>query len=191
MASVETRSFEELVKETTPDVRWENTVADLLRDIRTLSYFAEDGKTSWDPQVARSRTAIAEHNQGLKINRDLVQEAEEKIARSRLDPKQEGYLVLSKKERSDLDRQYALSTDAITEHKSELAILEPLVEKMLWSQYVERRTDNTLRYLRNKFMNDRDEDFLRRGVTWAYTYKYKLLELELPKLKLEPNLSAW
>lgn len=190
---IEKRSFDELVVETEPLPQYEHVVKDILRDKAygwRLNYYADFAKTSWDLPVCRTSMRIRQLETGLKTNKELLVTSEDKIRRSRLDPTDANYLKISKKDLLALNLAYATATDEIVEQTQELEELLPLKEEQLWKQYIEKRTGQTLRQLRNKFQIDGNEDFMRRGVTWAWVYCYKHLGLAQPEYK--PDLmSAW
>jgi hypothetical protein len=190
---IEKRSFEQLVLETDAKPQYEHMVKDILRDKAyhwKLNYHADFAKTSWDVIVCKTAIRIKELEAGLKANEALLASCEDKIRCSRLDPTSAGYLKISKKELMVVDQTYATATDEFGEQRQELEELRPKQDEQVWKQYVERRTDATLRQLRNKFQIDSDEDFMRRGVTWAMAYCYKLLGIMEPDYKPD-HLSAW
>lgn len=190
---IEKRSFEELVTGTEALPQYENIVDDILRDKAyhwRLNYYADYAKTTWDLTVCKGALRIKELEASLKANKLLLESCETKIRRSRLDPTDTNYLKISKKELQAVDLAYATATDEIGEDSKELEELQPKQQENIWNQYVERRTDATLRNLRNRFQIDGNEDFMRRGVTWAMTYCYKLLRVDPPVYKKDLT-SAW
>jgi hypothetical protein len=190
---IEKRSFEELVQGTAPMPQYEYVVKDILRDKAydwRPNYYADYAKTSWDLAVCRAAIRIKELEAGLKANKELLASSQTKIQRSRLEPTDKNYLKISKKEHQAIDLAYATATDEIGEQTQELEELLPKQDEQLWKQSIERRTGMTLRQLRNKFQIDGDEDFMRRGVTWALSYSYKQLGLAQPEYKPD-LLSAW
>jgi hypothetical protein len=190
---IEKRSFEELVLGTESDKRYEHVVDDILRDKAygwSLNYYSDSAKTSWDVAVGRTALRIVKLEEGVAYNKTLLAASEDKIKRSRLEPNDANYLKISKVALQAVDQAYATATDEIGEMTKELEELRPLQEEQIWKQYVEKRTGATLRQLRNKFQIDGDVDFMRRGVTWAWAYCYKLLRVEPPEYK-EDTTSAW
>ena len=48
------------------------------------------------------------------------------------------------------------------------------MEKYIWNQYLEDRLRRSLRWLRGRFMFERNYEFLKKGVTWTLKYDKKL-----------------
>jgi len=177
---------------TEPQAQWNYIVNDVLRDKKSgwmHNYFSDYNRTSWDVGVALSRSGIAEANEAIETNTNLVATIESAIAKSRLPPTDAKYKALSKKEKAELDRQYAGAMDSINENRRTLIILADRLEEQIWQQYVEMYSSRNLRILRNRFQLDGNIDYLKRGVTWTLKRQYDLLGKTI--VEETPSNSAW
>lgn len=178
-----TDTFDNKVNSTEPDNKYNYIVSDILRDKKSgwsLKYY-EDNRTSWDPAVGRTRSTIARCNSSIISNQALLEKQTKDLELSRLPKDHKDYKPLTKQEKKHMDAAYVIATDEINSDKQTLRVMEPYLEDALWSQFVESRTTQFMRYIRNKFMIDGDLDFLKRGVTWVYNYA---------KNQRDPNSSA-
>jgi hypothetical protein len=62
-----------------------------------------------------------------------------------------------------------LQEDYVT-YKASADAMKPGLEDILFNQNVELGQRRTMRFLRNKYLNDGDQEFLEKGVTWAANY---------------------
>lgn len=178
--------------DTEPDARWNYIVNDVLRDKKSgwmHNYFADYNRTSWDVGVALSRSGIAEATETIESNTKLVTTIEETIAKSRLLPTDANFKAISKKEKAELDRQYAAAMDLINENRRTLHMLIDRLDEQTWQQYVEMQSSRNLRILRNRFQLDGNIDYLKRGITWTLKRQYALLGKAF--VDEEPSISAW
>jgi len=194
-----TDTFDNLVNSTEPDNRYDYIVADILRDKKSgwsLKYY-EDNKTSWDPTVGRTRRTIARCISSINSNQALLDKQTKDLELSRLPKEHKDYKPITKQEKKHMDSAYVIATDEINSDKQTLRAMEPYLEDALWSQFVESRTTQFMRYIRNKFMLDGDLNFLKRGVTWVYTYAKNQRDPNSSTtvtdvvIQNDSNLSAW
>lgn len=192
-------TFEEQVNATDAEPRYEYIVDDIMRDKArdwSLKYF-DDKANSWDPAVARTKAAIWHCENNISTNQAVLENQALVLKNSRLPQDHKDYKPINKHAVKAMDQAYVVATDEINYHINALKSLRPYLEDALWSHYIESKTTRTMRYLRNKFMNDSDINFLRRGTTWAMTYAKKLHDpnsiacvSERPVPELE-SYSAW
>lgn len=178
-----TDTFDMLVNSTEPDNIYSHIITDILRDKQSgwsLKYY-EDNRTSWDPVVGLTRDTIARCNSSIISNQCLLDKQAKDLELSRLAKDHKDYKLLTKQEKKHMDSAYVIAIDEINSDKQTLRVMEPYLEDALWSQFVESRTTQFMRYIRNKFMHDGDLNFLKRGVTWVNNYA---------KNQRDPNSSA-
>jgi hypothetical protein len=176
MSDTTTDNFDTLVNSTVPDKKYAHIVDDILRDKKhgwSLKYY-EDSRTSWDPVVGRTVASIKTHELNIINNQAILDKQTKDLSKSRLPIDHKDYKPISKQEKKKMDLAYIVSTDEISFSNNSLKSLRPYLETILWSQYVESKSIRLMRHLRDKFMFDADQDFLERGVTWAFTYANKL-----------------
>ena len=185
------RSFDEVVKSTQPDKRFESVVQDIIRDRDynwSLNYYS-DNTTSWDVDLAKTVESINDIENAIKINKAILANSKEKLVRNRLEPDDKMYLKLSAKAKEDINQSYAQAIDDLNLSTKQLEELKPLKNEQTWKQYVDKMGTCNLRTLRTKFRKDDDIEYLQRGVTVVMTNVYKLMGVELPTIK--PMTCSW
>ena len=154
---------------TEPEQKYEPTVENILRDKAqrwSLDYYKE-GKSTYDVSIARAEAMLA-----------LISKENELPAKQKILEMLNSHLAVSptKKIKDEIKAEEA----AIRQIKAEMSRLSficgpsvPLhaaqhnLETLIFKRYLEKNRIEGLQNLRNMFMHDQDEDYLRRGVTWV------------------------
>lgn len=184
-----TMSFDALVIKTEPDSRFESVVLDFIRD-KTYGYADSYGNNSWDSDLARTNDKIEQIKKENKTNLAILEKCKDQLERLRLDPKNKDYIKLKPEQKQSIQANYAMATDAIRDCNEELPTLLALQSKFMWNRTVEQMTSGNLKKLRMKFMCDNNINYLRRGITMALTYSYKMMDVELPG-PVKPLTCGW
>ena len=159
----------EQIKATTPEPHYMYLADDIMRDYaqhgRTRLY--EDKHNSCDVQVYRTQQLVDAASKNIETHTLNLQRIAAATDASRLDEKDPDYKPLTKKEQKENDTAYAASIDALSEAKEMFDFYSPLLDKYKWFQHMENWQESHMRTLKYKYWNTRDEDYLRRGVTWV------------------------
>ena len=126
-----------------------------------------------EQQDLANRKARAEQLEKAKKESDAAKK-EGDAAKKVVIPEIPYFKKITPTERKRLDQVYAVAKDAINDDTKTMETSENLLKDYLWYQHVEKCKTATLRRIRNKFRNDGDLDFMRRGVTWVNNYSSKL-----------------
>ena len=194
---VETRSFDELLDLTVPDPKYESVVNDVIRDKISgwRHRYYEGAGTCWDVTIARTANLIHDCEVTIKDFEKILTKQNDKIANSRHPPNHKDYKALHKKEKDEMDKMYVIATDSIHESKTTLSIQKPILDDLLWLQYVEKYARTSMNYLINRYKANDNYDYLRKGVTciWSYVAKLQEMSMNMPKKQQEreQSNSAW
>jgi hypothetical protein len=186
------RPKSELIAETEPLAGYDFIVRDIQRDRDygwTLNYYNDWAKTSYDVVICRSEMAIREATKSIAQNNGLMDTLSTEIAQAKLDPKNAKYKKMTVKVMEAKQLAVASALDDIAEAERTITSETAALEKHKWGQYVEKWLYSHLREIRNTYRIKADEDYLRRGVTWACSYADKLAGREY-KEPVSDN-SAW
>lgn len=186
------RTFEELVNASTPDDSYNFVIDNILRDKDSgwiLNYYKSDGKSSCDAEISRMNLEIVELTANITTNEKLLQKindniknASEKNRQIALDrvqsaTKEEKVVkpVISQLEfKNNLvetwKNQREIAEDEIMVDRKRMNQILNLLPKWEWNRYLELSLESNIQRLRNQFIIDYDEEFLRKGVTWACNY---------------------
>jgi hypothetical protein len=154
---------------TEPQQKYESTVENILRDKAhrwSLDYY-KDSKSIYDVGILRAETMLA-----------LIAKENE------LPPKQKMLELLNKQmavsPTKKIEAEIKAEESAIRQIRVEMSklsyicgpsvllqVAEHKLETLTFKRYLEKNRAEGLQNLRNMFMHDGDEDFLRRGVTWV------------------------
>lgn len=154
---------------TEPEKKYESTVENILRDKAhgwSLDYY-KDGKSIYDVDIVRAETMLA-----------LISKENELPAKQKNLEMLTSHLAVSpsKKIKDEIKAEEA----AIRQIRTEMSRLSYIcglsvslqkaqnnLDILIFKRYLEKNRAEGLQNLRNMFMHDGDEDFLRRGVTWV------------------------
>ena len=132
--------------------------------------YKDDGKTSQDPMIGKLQTDINFYTRSSAENRKLMDQLIANLTNAKKDPKEKGY---KKATPADIERW---ETDigklqlAFVTYKGQIEQLQPILNRYLFLQYIEENRRKSMKYLRDKFVEDGDRDYLEKGVTWATEY---------------------
>jgi hypothetical protein len=192
---LDNRTFEELVNSSIPDDSYNFVVDNILHDRDngwTLNYYKSEGKSSYDAEISRMNLEIIDRTTSIVTNEKLLQKindniknASEKnrqiaVERAHTATKEEKAVkpVISHLEfKNDLvetwKNQRELAEDEMMIDRRRITEIKSLLPKWEWNRYLELSLESNLQRIRNQFVIDHDEEFLRKGVTWACNYAYK------------------
>ena len=81
-----------------------------------------------------------------------------------------GYKKLSAKEIDEMQKSIMKLQEDYVTYKASADAIKPGLEDILFNQYIEVGQRRTMRFLRNRYLEDGDQEFLEKGVTWAANY---------------------
>ena len=155
---------------TEPEKKYESTVENILRDKAhgwSLDYY-KDGKSIYDVDIVRAETMLA-----------LISKENELPAKQKNLEMLTSHLAVSPSSKKIKDEIKAEEA-AIRQIRTEMSRLSYIcglsvslqkaqnnLDILIFKRYLEKNRAEGLQNLRNMFMHDGDEDFLRRGVTWV------------------------
>ena len=187
--------FHKVVSTTEADERDEYIVKDILRDKDygwKLNYYSPNDKPSWTISVIRSRKKIEHLKANIIKHQTILAKIDEDTDCSRLDPTDDKYKKLTRKEKEEMNRLYAIAIDSINEDNNNLEELINIHRINEINECVEITRTQFLRKIRNEFRTNRELDYLKRAVTWAINYTEKLRGCpRLPVSEEQKSFSAW
>jgi hypothetical protein len=176
-----TLSWRQEIPATEPVSKYENVVENILRDKASgwSSDYYRDTSTGYDVHVSRAQGEIQKHR--VQINK--YEKALEKITQA-LDASEHAKAgpegkKLSAKEVAALELEYTETYKLKCEQMVLLDAAESKFQGLQWKQYLQRKRLSLLQALRNDFILEGNEDYMRRGVTWIEEYIRKLRESSL------------
>jgi hypothetical protein len=159
----------EQIKATTPEPHYMYLADDIVRDYaqhgRQRLY--EDKHNSCDVIVYQTQKQVDDASKDIETHTLNLQRIAAATDASRLDEKDPDYKPLTKKQQKENDAAYATSIDALSEAKELFGFYTPLLDKYKWFQYMENWQESHMRALKFRYWNDRNLDYLQRGVTWV------------------------
>uniref|UniRef100_A0A6C0ANE5 Uncharacterized protein n=1 Tax=viral metagenome TaxID=1070528 RepID=A0A6C0ANE5_9ZZZZ len=161
------------ILETNPDPKYQYLVDEIISDKLSgglKNMYKDFKKTSYDIIVAKYQSKFNILNDKMKENRKLMENTIKRIENSYKKPDEEGYEKISPKEVENLQKLFPKLQDEFVEYKSSSETFRIKLEDIIFNQYLESGKMLTMRYLRNKFIEDNDKLFLEKGVTWAFDY---------------------
>ena len=182
-----------------PMAKYEHIVRDVFRNRDSgwaLKYYA-DSKTSWDLQVCQVQVAINGLSLEIQTNMALLAKLDKAFAAAALPPNHPDHVKLSRAEHATMDRDYVVAEHAIGTLMARREEHEELLLDYRMNQHLELVVSSSMRRLQEKFREDRDEDSLRRGITWVFEYAAKHRIGAAAAARADPideervDLSAW
>jgi len=174
---IEKRSIEELIEETKVDEQYNYIVDDILRDMEynwRLEYYKDDGQNSYNISVYTTQSICKELENEIKADEDIIKKLDIDITQARLPKTDPNHIKATKSDIVKWDKQYVQAQENIYNNTKLIAEKKELLEKYIWNQYLEDRLRRSLRWLRGRFMFERNYEFLKKGVTWTLKYDKKL-----------------
>lgn len=189
---------ETFIQATEPMAKYENIVKDVFRNRDSgwaLKYYA-DSKTSWDLSVGRVQIIINGLSLEIQTNRTLLAKLDKAFAAAALPPDHADYVKLTRAEHTTMDRDYVVAEHTLATLMTLREQQEDLLLDYRMNQHLEAVVSSSMRRLQEKFREDRDEDSLRRGITWVFEYAARhrigaAAAAAVPVDEERVDLSAW
>ena len=162
----------ESVRQTEPNPKYEHVIENILRDKADgwkHDYYRETS-TSFDAHVGRAHAEVQRYKVVIKKWEIALEKIMSAIENSQLEASHPKFKKMSPKEVEELEKEYS---EAYTIKCQQMVLLdgaEQVCQDLTWKQYTERKRLSLIQGLRNTFMMNADEDYLRRGVTWVENY---------------------
>ena len=172
METMETMESTTFIQATEPMAKYEDIVRDVFRNRDSgwvLKYYV-DSKTSWDLQVGRVQFTIHQLSAEIQTNRALMAKLDKAFAAAGLPPDHADYVKLSRAEHATMDRDYVVAEHGLATLMGLREEQEDLLLDYRMNQHLESLVSSSMRRLQEKFREDGDVDFLRRGITWVFEY---------------------
>ena len=185
-------SFEECIKTTEPDARFEYIVKDILRDKASgwaYNYYANP-TSQWYERVIKHKMEITSMQEVIKKNDKTLAALDLQIQNSKLDPKDLNYKPLKKGEFEKIDATFTELAKENIYLADDIKAETEEHDKYSYLDYVCSMTNKNMYALRNKFQIDGDLEYLRKGITLSLVQQYRHLGKPLPPLPT-PSFSCW
>ena len=158
------------------DTKYEHIVDNIIRDKSSgwRNDYYRDTYTGYDTHVARAQAQIHGYKHQIKKYENELEKIATCIENSKRavdDPK---YKKLTPKAVDALEEDYSELYKQKCEQMVFLDGAEKIKQQFEWKQYLQVKRLVLLQSIRNKFMVDGDEDYMKRGVTWVSQYIEKL-----------------
>jgi hypothetical protein len=167
-----------------------------------LNYYKPTKNSSYDAEIARMNLELNDLNANVAINEKTIQKIVDNIKyasqKNKIIAKDRVMRATIKDEMGVETKWGQEAAEANTSHlefkgdlvekwksqrntaEDEIRIdmrrikeIRALLPKWEWNRYLELSLESNLQRIRNQFVIDHDEEFLRKGVTWACNYAYK------------------
>jgi hypothetical protein len=196
------RDINEIVMATKAEDKYNHIVNEFIRDRNSgwkLDYFKDDGKNSNDLIIFQMRDECNVINLRISANNALMKKLDSDIAKSRLSVQDPEYKKAKKGDVILWDKQHVQAQEDNYHDSKLLEQIKEQISQYEWNRYLEDKMRRTLRWLRGRFMMDKDKEFLAKGVTWAITYNLKMRHNIFEKYddwdectcNAEEDLTAW
>ena len=166
----------EAILQTTPEAKYMFAVNEIIADKDSRGYndiYKECNKTSYDIIAAKIQNTLNMLNECIKENRKVMDKIIKSIENSKKKPEETGYKKASAKEVDEWQKIILKLQEEFVSHKSSIDLMKPVLDDILFNQFVELGQRQTMRHLRNKYLRDHDKEYLTKGVTWAFNYAAK------------------
>lgn len=164
------------ILQTIPESKYMFLVEEIVSDKKnngSHDMYKECNKTSYDIIAAKIQNNLNVLNECLKENRKVMNKIINNIENSKKSPEQKEYKKASAKEVNEWQKMILKLQEEFVTYKSTVDLIKPVLEDILFNQFVELGKRRTLRHLRNKYLIDNDKEYLTKGVTWAFNYAEK------------------
>jgi hypothetical protein len=163
----------ELILQTIPDPKHAFLVEEIIGDKLSMGnndMYKECDKTSYDPIASKLQEHMILMNNRMKENRGIMDMIINNIENAKKKPCETGYKKTSAKEIDEMQKMCMKLQEDFVTYKASADAMKPGLEDILFNQHVELGQRRTMRFLRNKYLDDGDQEFLAKGVTWAANY---------------------
>lgn len=167
-----TLSWREQIPATEPVSKYENVVENMIRDKEsgwTYDYY-KDPHTGYDMHVGRVQGEIYKHGLQIKKHEASLEKIAHRLEASKKEKTDPAFKKLSPKEVEALELEYTDVYKLKCEQMVYLDASETVRKDLSWKQYLQRKRLSLLHALRNQFMFDGNQEYMRRGVTWIEEY---------------------
>ena len=164
-------SLSETIQSITPEPHYMYIARDIQRDCESkmrLRYYEDTGRTSWDSTVAETlglvakcREEIAKCENDLSSQKANLQRIKTQVKEGSLD------LRTGKKQIAEMEAMSAASMSSICEWKQSMFDAQENLPRFQWLQFVESWQNNHLLSLKFNYRQNKDIEYLERGVTWV------------------------
>jgi hypothetical protein len=164
-------SLSDTIKSITPEPHYMYIARDIQRDCESkmrLRYYEDTGRTSWDSTVAETlglvakcREEIAKCENDLSSQKANLQRIKTQVKEGSLD------LRTGKKQIAEMEAMSAASMSSICEWKQSMFDAQENLPRFQWLQFVESWQNNHLLSLKFNYRQNKDIEYLERGVTWV------------------------
>jgi hypothetical protein len=164
-------SLSDTIKSITPEPQYMYLARDIQRDCESkmrLRYYEDTGRTSWDSTVAETlglvakcREEIAKCENDLSSQKTNLQRIKTQVKAGSLD------LRTGKKQIAEMEAMSAASMSSICEWKQSMFDAQENLPRFQWLQFVEGWQNNHLLSLKFNYRQNKDIEYLERGVTWV------------------------
>ena len=165
----------------------------------TLNYYKPTKNSTYDAEIARMNLEMNDLNTSVGINEKLIQKVDDNIKFASVVNKKiavdrfnratikaekgvetkwgEDYAepdVSHKEFKGDLVEKWKsqrnTAEDEIRIDRRRIKEIQALLPKLEWNRYLELSLESNIQRLRNQYVIDYNEEFLRKGITWACNY---------------------
>jgi len=171
-------TWEKDIRATEVNAKYEGVVENILRDkANHWAYdYYRDTTTGYDLPLAFGNSTIRLHKNRIKAYEAALLKVTTALDASKKDVKDPAYKKLSWKEADALELEYI----ELYKQKCEQMVLLDGVEnecrEFEWKQYLQAKRISLIQLIRNRFMADGDEDYMKRAITWIEDYISTLRE---------------
>ena len=178
----------------------------------THNYYKPTKNSTYDAEIARMNQEINDLNTNVAVNEKLIQKIDDNIKNASITNKKiavdrfnratikaekgvetkwgEDYAEpdVSRKEfKGDLVEKWKSQRNTAENdmriYRLRIKEIKELLPKLEWNRYLELSLESNLQRLRNQYVIDYNEEFLRKGITWACNYaaanRYTLVDVEV------------
>ena len=164
------------ILQTTAESKYQFLVDEILADKTSMGHndiYKEFNKSSYDIIVGKLQEHLNRLNTTMKENRKAMDKIISDIENSKKKPDEKGYKKASAKELDEWNKMGMKLQEEFVECKHHVNAIKPGLDDLMFNQYIELAQRRTMRFLRNKYFEDFDQEYLEKGVTWAANYAAK------------------
>ena len=178
----------------------------------THNYYKPTKNSTYDAEIARMNQEMNDLNTDVAVNEKLIQKIDDNIKNASITNKKiavdrfnratikaekgvetkwgEDYAEpdVSRKEfKGDLVEKWKSQRNTAENdmriYRLRIKEIKELLPKLEWNRYLELSLESNIQRLRNQYVIDYNEEFLRKGITWACNYaaanRYTLVDVEV------------
>ncbi len=166
----------ECILQTIPEPKYAFLVEEIISDKLSRAYndmYKECDKSSYDIIAGKLQDHLNLMNSRMKENRKVMDKIITDIENSKKKPDEKGYKKANAKDVDEWQKTCKKLQQEYVEYKCSADAVKPGLHDILYNQYIEVGQRRTMRFLRNKYLDDGDQEYLEKGVTWASNYAAK------------------